>query len=329
MNTAYLRRTLVIAALGLTANTPGWAAKVSMESATAGSVTGLLPQAMAPIWSKAGVDVELAMGQTLTKSLLKLGQGGLDTSVIPPSAYADLIAGKGPYAQMGDKGKPIAEKTRALFGFTASSYHVLVTVDSGISDWSKIKGKRVYIGPPAGAANAQITALVKRGSGYEAGKDYEGIKTPWGVATQSFQDGQFDVHVLTGGTGSAVVTELSLARKIRLLPLPPDAMPPADLGMAMGVIPKGTYKGVNDDADVPVWKTVMMFMAKKDLSDDVAYKLTKSYIESRKELAKGNALLRDLPGDDPFIGVTAPLHPGAARYYKEAGIKIPAELMPR
>ena len=90
------RRALVLGVLGLAAMTPVWAASVSMETATANSVVGLMPQSMAPIWAKNGVDVQLAMGQTLTKSLLKLTDGSLDVAVVPPPAYSDLKGGKGP-----------------------------------------------------------------------------------------------------------------------------------------------------------------------------------------------------------------------------------------
>lgn len=140
------------------------AQKVSMETTAANSVVGLMPQSMAPLWAKAGVDVELAMGQTLTKSQLKIGQGTLDASVIPLPAYVSLVAGKGPYAQMGDKAKAMADNVRSLWAFSASTWHVITWADGKVQNWSDLKGKRVYIGPPAGAANAQIRGLIKAAS---------------------------------------------------------------------------------------------------------------------------------------------------------------------
>ena len=97
----HLRSAAAIFILTTTAGTPVLAQKVSMETASASSVVGLMPQSMAPIWSNTGLDIQLAMGQTLTKSLLKLGQGSLDTAVVPPPAYANLARGKGPYAKLG------------------------------------------------------------------------------------------------------------------------------------------------------------------------------------------------------------------------------------
>lgn len=313
--------------LGCTFLAPAWAEKVSMESATTNSVVGLMPQTMAAAWNKAGVDVELALDQTLTKSLLKMAQGTLDAAVIPPPAYGNLVKGKGPYAAMGDKGAAMAGNVRSLFGFAASVYHPVVWADGPVQDWSQVKGKRVFVGPPAGAANAQIRTLVKTASGYEDGKDYEGIKAPWGAATQGFKDGQFDVFVTPVGMGAQTLVELGLTRKFRLLSMDPKAEPPRGLGMVTAKVPAGTYPGQVNNEDVYSWQTVMMMMVKKDMPDDTAYKITKAYFDQLPTMQKTNAQLKDLSPDQRFGGVIAPLHPGAVRYYKEQGIAIPDELI--
>jgi uncharacterized protein len=308
---------------------PAWAEKISMESASANSVVGMMPQAMAPHWAKAGVDVELAMDQTLTKSLLKIGQGSLDASIIPMPAYADMVDGSGPYAQMGAKVKAMVPNVRALFAFTASTNHPIVWSDGNIKTWADVKGKRVYIGPPAGAANDQIKGLIKAASGLEEGRDYTGVKAPWGVAADGFRDGQFDLYVGAYGLGSQALAEISLSRKILILSMANRDEPPAKLGLAVGTIPKGTYPGqVNTDAAIS-WQTLMMMAVNKDMSDDVAYKLTKAYFDSLPALKAGNAAMKVLEADDAMAGLKTPLHPGALKYYKEVGRAVPAALAAR
>jgi len=303
------------------------AAKISMESASTNSVVGILPQTLAPQWAKAGVDVELALGQTLTKSLLKMGQGSLDASVIPLPAYASLVDGTGPYAKMGEKAQALAGNVRALFAFTASTYHAMVWADSGIESWADVKGKRVFIGPPAGAANAQIMGLVKAASGYVEEKDYTGIKAPWNVATDNFKDGQYDLYVGSFGIGSQALVELTLGRKIRLLSMPDRSAPPAKLGMKVSVVPAGTYPGQVNTGETIAWSTLMMLAVNKDVSDEVAYQLTKTYFEQLPALIKNNAVMAHLSAGDAFDGLTTPLHPGALKYYKEAGISVPPALI--
>lgn len=322
-------RAIVVFGLGAAVSMAAHAAKISMESGGTNSVVGMTPQAMAPYWAKAGVDVQLALDQTLTRSLLKLAQGSLDSSVIPLPAYPALVRGVGPYAKMGDKAKALAPNVRSLFAFTASTYHPIVWADSGIEKWSDVKGKRVFIGPPAGAANAQIRGLVKAASGLEEGKDYQGIKAPWGVAADNFRDGQYDVYIGSYAIGSQALVEMSLSRKIRVLSLPNRNDPPASLGMAVATIPAKTYPGLVNTQDIIAWRTLMMLAVNKDMSDDVAYKLTKTYFESIPTLKAGNAALSVLNADDAFSGLVAPLHPGAVKYYKEAGRTVPAKLMPK
>ncbi len=64
------------------------------------------------------------------------------------------------------------------------------------------------------------------------------------------------------------------------------------------------------------------------MSDEVAYGYTKAYWENLDEMKAGNAMLRNLDTEDPFIGLNAPLHPGAERYFEEEGVAIPDRLRP-
>lgn len=319
----WLRRSLCFMAVSVAATVN--AEQISMETVAPSSVAGIVPQTMASFWAKDGVDVQLSMNQTLTKSLLKMTQGALDSAVVPPNAYSALMDGRAPYAGMGEKGAALAQNVRSLFGIPASVYHAVVWNDSGIKSWADAEGKRIFIGPPAGSANEQITAIVKAGGLDE--DQYEAVKAPWGAAAQNFQDGQFDVLVSTYGLGSQALSELSLSRDIRLLSVQPEAAePPVGLGLVQRSIPAHTYPGQKNEADVIGWQAVLMLAVKKDMSDELAYELTKSYMENRQALADGNALLQELPSANPLAGVNAPLHPGALRYYREAGIEVPDSL---
>lgn len=302
--------------------------QVSMESASANSVLGMIPQSMAGHWAKDGVDIQLSLNQTLTKSLLKVAAGKLDSAVVPPLAYNAMKKGVGPYKKMGDKAGKLAENVRSLFGMPGSLYHAITWADDDIKNWADGAGKRVYIGPPAGAANKQITTLAATG-GLEK-ETYDPIKAPWGAAQQSFQDGQFDVYVGVYGLGSQSLAELSLSHDIRLLSLASKTQtPPEGLGMQVAAIPPNTYPGQVNEEEVITWQTLMMMAVHKDFSEETAYQLTKTYFEKRAEVAKANAILSQLPTTDHFSGVNAPLHPGAVRYYKEAGIPIPSNLLPQ
>lgn len=70
----------------------------------------------------------------------------------------------------------------------------------------------------------------------------------------------------------------------------------------------------------------MFIGVNESMSDDLAYTMTKVYMETREQMGKDNRLLNHLASYSPFTGVTAPLHPGAVKYYEENGFTVPANL---
>ncbi|WP_424980128.1 TAXI family TRAP transporter solute-binding subunit [Leisingera sp. S232] len=322
----------VIGVAGVSAN----AQSLSLEGGGAASLTGIVPQTYAQFAAEEDLNLQVVLGQTLTRSALKLAAGRIDMAVIPPGAYGAMSRGVGPYAQQGDQAKQVAPNIRALFGFPAGTFHGITWADSGIENWADVVGKRVYIGPPAGAASGQIKKLIALGSGGVTDADYEGIRAPWSAAAQSFQDGQFDVYVASAAVGSQVLNELSLQREIRILGVPEDVLGSeawstflVEAAQFESTIPAGTYSGqVNGDSALTSAASAMMMSVHKDMSDDQAYALTKAYWTNLDAMMNANALMRSIDPDLPFAGMNAKLHPGAIRYYQEAGVEVPQDLLP-
>ena len=222
-----------------------------------------------------------------------------------------------------------------LFTFPGGSFHPIVWADSGIDSWDDLKDRRVYVGPPAGAAGNQIRGMIREATGgFEDGTDYKGVRLPFEAAGQAFQDGQFDMYVIPAAIGQQSVQELSLQREIRILGVPEEVV--ASEGWAAfleeqsvrtDTVPAGTYQGqVNGDAPQNMFVTVMLMAAHADLDDDTAYTLTRSFFDNLDAMKAANAMMAAVNADDPFAGANMPVHPGAARYYAEQGIEIPAAL---
>lgn len=331
-------KTVITAAVLAASATFAHAQSLSLEGGGAASLTGIVPQTYAQFAAEEGINLQVVLGQTLTRSALKLAAGRIDMAVLPPNAYGAMSRGAGPYSEQGEQAKQLAGNVRALFAFPAGTFHAVTWADSGIEGWGDLAGKRVFIGPPAGAASNQIQTLIELSSGgltVDVG-DYEGIKAPWGAAQQSFQDGQFDVYVGSVAVGSQALNELSLQRDIRILGVPDEVRASDDWAEFLveqaqfeSVVPAGTYSGqVNGDADLVTTASAMMMSVTKEMDDDTAYALTKAYWENLDAMKNANALMRSIDASKPFGGMNATLHPGAVRYYQEAGIEIPAELMP-
>lgn len=329
----FLKHTLAAAVIAATAMT-AQAATLTIEGGGASSTTGLVPQGFAPHAAKAGYDLQVVLGQTLTKSITKVAAGKLDLAVAPPAAYRLMTKGKGPYGKLGEKAVKLSENVRSLFAFGGSTMHPIVWADSDIKTWDDIKGKRVFVGPPSGSAAAITKGYIEIAAGLTMGEDYEPVKVPWNQAAQGFQDGQYDVYVAYYPVGSQVLTELSLQRETRILGQTIEALSSdefkayeSDSGIAGTVIPAGAYSNMQGlETDIGTGSTMMMIIANKDMSDDDAYNITKAYWQALPAMKKANALLNTQDETKPLFGLSAKLHPGAIRYYEEMGVEIPAKL---
>lgn len=330
--------TLIAAAaigiVGVSAN----AQSLSLEGGGSASLTGIVPQTYAQFAAAEDLSLQVVLGQTLTRSALKLAAGRIDIAVVPPPAFRAMRNGAGPYAEQGDQAKKLSENVRALFGFPGGTLHPIVWADGGIESWADVAGKRIYIGPPAGAASGQIQGLIELATGgLKAGEGYEGIRAPWAAAQQSFQDGQYDVYVASAAVGSQALNELSLQREIRVLGLPDDLLGTEGYASLLtkgalnpATVPAGTYSGqANGDEDQNLVATSMMMAVNSSMDDDTAYALTKAYRENLGAMMNANALMRSIDPADAFGGMNAPLHPGAVRYYQDVGVDIPENLMPK
>ena len=327
----------IVAAVGLSLSAQSAIAQtLKVETGNSAGLTTLIPQLLAKSLEGSGVSFRINSNQTLTRSALSLGTGRIDAAIVPPPAFNAMTRAVGPYKKAGDLAKKTAANIRSLFPFAGGVFQPIVWANSGIKTWSDMKGKRIFIGPPAGAANRQISGLIRLAGGLEAGKDYKPVRLGWGAAIQSFQDGQFDVLVGAFPVGAAAVQQLSLQRKIRIIGVPDKVLKSAawakyldQMGETNTSIAPKSYDGqVNNDVMLKTAAYAMVFGVNKKMSDDLAYKITKTYWDNVEGYKKSVAVLAQLPTDDALAGDNIPLHPGAARYYKEKGITIPAELRP-
>ncbi len=313
------------------------AQSLRVETGTAFGLTTVIPQFMAKNVAKDGVKLQINADQTLTKSTLLLAAGKIDMTVTPPPAYAVMKIGKGPYAKNAEQAQKLAPNLRSLFGFVAGYFHTVVWADSPIKSYADLKGKRVFIGPPAGAANRQINGLIQFASGLKPDADFTPVKLGWGAGIQAFQDGQIDVLIQPAPLGSAAIEQIGLQRKIRIISLTKGMRSGAKwdefertIGSFEGDIVPNTYSGqVNNSETIETVAYSMQISVHQKMSDDLAYKLTASFWNNIKEAKKSVAMLKHMSEKDPFIGMNLPLHPGAAKYFTEKGIKIPAKLQPK
>ena len=328
-----LRMAAVAAAFATASLSFAQAETLKAEGGSAAGLSALVPQLLSK-YAADSHEVRVNVDQTLTRAALKVATGAIDMASTPAGAFSRMEVGKGPYKDLGQEAIDASKNIRSLFSCLGGHIHVMTYADSGIESWEDIKGKRVFLGPPAGSASAQTTALIRAITGFEPGEDYEGIKLAWSAASQAFEDGKFDVFMRTGTMGSAAVDQYGAAKQFRILGIPEEVIGTdawnsylSTPGYAADTLPAGSYSNqANNDEDLLATAYVMFLSVNKDMNEDTAYQLTKAMFENLDDAHSVNAGLTPLTLDNAFVSLAAPLHPGAIRYYEEVGVTIPDNL---
>jgi len=92
------------------------------------------------------------------------------------------------------------------------------------------------------------------------------------------------------------------------------------------VIPADTYPNQPEDIQSIAHPNVLAVRA--DIPDEAVYQITRAIFENLAALQEIHKATREITLENAMIGLGAPLHPGAIRYYREKGLEIPAELTP-
>ena len=283
---------------------------------------------------KSDVEIQVNAGQTLTKSMLKGAKGDIDFFSSVPS-LVNLMAGqKRMYKNVKDA-PDLSKQLRAIFGFKAGAYHPITLDGSGIESWDDIKGKTVFTGPPAGSASATSESLIKIITGFEAGKDYTAVRLSWGEGYTALADGKIDMMVRPAEVGSANVERFGLSGKFRVLSIPEKFVSSEAMQGLFGKPGRGmlefegdVYKGQLTEGKITALGFTQFVGTHAGVSEEVVYKATKAFWENISDVQATAFFLKSITPETAFTSVNVPLHPGAARYYKEAGIAIPDAIQP-
>jgi len=139
------------------------------------------------------------------------------------------------------------------------------------------------------------------------------------LATQ-YRDRNMDIFFANLAVPGAAIQEASLARKMRILPMDNDLIKFMEgLGLSRGVIPKGSYKDVvNNNVDIPTIAMANTIVANAKTSEQAVYEFTKLLLGNVDAVRKVHPAFKDFNPKDAVKLANVPLHPGAAKAYREA-----------
>lgn len=141
----------------------------------------------------------------------------------------------------------------------------------------------------------------------------------FGESVDLMKNRQIDVTLQSAGLGVASIRDLAASIDIVIVPVPADVVKKiGDPAYISATIPAGTYKG--QDGAVPAAAVGNYFVTTTKVSDDLAYKMTKALVGGLDQLYAAHSAAKGIKKEEMAANPPVPLHPGAAKFYKEAGL---------
>ena len=209
------------------------------------------------------------------------------------------------------------DKLRVIGAIYPNYIQIVATAESGIKTLADLKGKSLSVGAPKSGTELNSRAILKA-----AGMEYKDIGKveylPFAESVDLMKNRQLTATLQSAGLGVASLKDLSNATEISVVSVPKETVDKIGPPFVAAIIPANTYKG--QDKDVPTAAVVNYLVTSTAVSDDLAYQMTKLIFDNLPEFANAHAAGKEIKLEKAATGSPVPLHPGAARYYKEKGL---------
>ena len=268
-----------------------------------------------------GVPGLIAIAQSTTASVFNnaaVQNGELEAGLAAADVTRSMYLGEGKF-----DGKP-HPKLRIIANLFPEDLHLVMPTGASISDLGDLAGKRVGI---AQAGSGTQVAVLQMLEAWDVTRDnMEEAELNNSQSAERLADGQIDAYFYAAGWPVAAMVQLASTKGMSL-----HSFTEEDLAKINEIIPAyipskipgGVYEGVDEDVLTPAVSA--MLVVSSDLSEELVYGLTKALWNdnTRKLLDNGHAKGKQITPDTALDGVAAlgvPLHAGAEKFYKEAGL---------
>ena len=198
-----------------------------------------------------------------------------------------------------------------------------------ISDMVAMKGEAMSMGKK-NSGTIGSNAVILGNLGIDIEKDYNLIYVGYGPTADALQNGQISGFGIPAGVPASAVTKAmaNLGDDMAILDFTDEQMNQADGSLGLWtryVIPAETYPGQKKAINTIAQPNFLG--ARGDVDEDAVYQITKTIYENLPFLNAIHGATKAMAIEKAIAGLPMPLHPGAAKYYKEVGIEIPARLL--
>jgi len=237
--------------------------------------------------------------------------------------------GQGPFAGTG----PVAE-LRSISALWPDVEHFVVRKvhrrTGDLRDFLGLTGLPVSIGRDGSGVLAS-TRHILRGQGIDPDSAFTRVALDYGDSATALLQGKLDGAAMPGGPPVTAVTQLFAPEdpQVALLGITDAQIRAADAGLGLWsrhMIPVGTYPGQSDA--IPSMGQPNVLVARADIGDREVYEIVKTVYEHLDFLQGIHRATGAMSVESALVGLPLPLHPGAARFYREAGLAVPKRLLP-
>lgn len=217
------------------------------------------------------------------------------------------------------QGEP-QEELRFVFSLHPEVVTLIAATDSGIATLKDLAGTRVNLGSPGSGHRGNALAILAA-AGLDSETDLQAESLTVGECASMLQDNRIDAYFYTVGHPNGSITEASTGRRtVRFVPVTGmDALIEASPFYTTTRVPTEFYERA-EQGDVESIGMLTTFVTRAAVEDETVYTLVKAVFENLDLLRQQHPALSSLTPEGMLQGAHAPLHPGAERYYREAGL---------
>lgn len=236
--------------------------------------------------------------------------------------------GKGPVEKDGPQ-----TKLRAVSMLWQNVEQFVVLADLAktgtIADMANVKGKSAAMGKKNSGTIGSNKVLMSN-MGIDIDKDFSLVHVGYGPSADALQNGQVAAMSIPAGAPTGAVTKAfaAMGDKVKMLNFTPEQAAKADGGLGLWTpykIAAGTYPGQKEDVNTIAQPNFLAVGA--DVPEEDVYQITKTMYENLGFLNAIHSATKAMSLEKAIAGLPVPLHPGAKRYFEEAGLKIPEKLI--
>jgi len=243
--------------------------------------------------------------------------GDLDFGIAQSDKQYQALKGRAEWADSGPR-----TGLRAVCSLHPELITLVAADDAGIAALADLKGKTVNIGNPGSGQRGNAVDVLTA-----AGVSLDDIRAEGLKASESpdqLQDGRIDAFFYTVGHPNGAIKQATtgIRRKVRFVPITGmDKLIAASPYYAAAAIPVSLYPKAVNTEDVPTVGVMTTVVTSAKVPDEVVYAVTREIFENLDELKAQHPAFARLTREGMLQGLSAPIHPGAMRYFREAGLR--------